>query len=348
MSDPPDTVVDQVISLDQGGGMGGLPSKQIVNGADGSARARAIGVGDRLWTLDGDRTVHTAVVGVTAVKAREVVDVVTEGQAFTVAPDQLLSTRDGWIAAGEAEGSVVAWTPPRKLCRTRLTILPGYEFGYLVGATCADGTVGKNYASLVVNDEGFAAKYAECLTAATGLPARLEPVTRPSGFLQCDVPGFRVRVVSSYLADVLRQYVGGDAHHMRQGFPRVVLKDLATFEGFLDGYADGDGCRIKRWDARMIISANVPFLAELAVIIGARFTPRTGMASQLVVTDRWQRRGTFVAEEHPVHLMERQSATVSEVRRHTATGAKPFTLYTYRLEPHAGFLVSGHLVRAPR
>ncbi|MFI5620984.1 hypothetical protein [Streptomyces sp. NPDC051567] len=280
-------------------------------------------------------------------KAREVVDVVTDGRTFTVAPDQLLSTGDGWIPAGEATGSVVAWTPPRTLCRTRPTIRPGYEFGYLVGATCAEGTVGKNYASLIVNDEGFAAKYAQCLTTATGLPARLEPVTRPSGFLQCDIPGFRVRVVSSYLADVLRQYAGGDAHHMRQGFPRVVMKDLATFEGFLDGYADGDGFRHKHWHGRTVTSANVPFLAELATIIGARFTPLTGKASQLVVTDRWQRRGTFVAEDRPLHLVERQPVTVSEVRPRTATGAKPFTLCTYALAPHPGFLVNGHLVRAP-
>ncbi|UUU41352.1 hypothetical protein [Streptomyces sp. NBC_00162] len=91
----------------------------------------------------------------------------------------------------------------------------------------------------------------------------------------------------------------------------------------------------------------MPFLAELATIIGARFTPLIGKASQLVVTDRWQRRGTFAEEEHPMHLVERHTAEVSEVRPHTATGAKPFTLYTYRLDPHPGFLVNGHLVRAP-
>lgn len=66
------------------------------------------------------------------------------------------------------------------LCRERLTIRPGYEFGYFVGATCADGTVGRNYVSLVANEERFAARYADCLTRATGVPARLEPVTRPS------------------------------------------------------------------------------------------------------------------------------------------------------------------------
>ncbi|WP_328739579.1 hypothetical protein OHA91_17295 [Streptomyces erythrochromogenes] len=92
---------------------------------------------------------------------------------------------------------MVAWSQARKLCRVRLSIQPGYEFGYLVGATCSDGTVGKNYVSLVVNDEAFAAKYADSLTRVTGLSARLEAVTRPSGYLGRDVPGFRVRVVSS-------------------------------------------------------------------------------------------------------------------------------------------------------
>ncbi len=191
-------------------------------------------------------------------------------------------------------------------------------------------------------------RYAECLTAATGLFARLEPVTRPSGYLQRDVPGFRVRVVSSYLADLMRQYLGGDAHHMRQRFPRVVLRDIDTFEGFLDGYVEGDGFRHKRWDARTVVSANVPFLRELSEVIGARFTPRPkGTASALVITDRWQARGTFMPEEHPLALVESTWEDVREVRFRRAEGAKPFTLYSYRLDPYQGFLVNGHLTRQP-
>ncbi|MFD9536650.1 hypothetical protein [Streptomyces sp. NPDC060010] len=49
--------------------------------------------------------------------------------------------------------------------------------------------------------------------------------------------------------------------------------DRECFDGFLDGYADGDGCRIARWPARILVSANIPFLTDLAGIIGARFTP---------------------------------------------------------------------------
>ncbi|MEU6279419.1 hypothetical protein [Streptomyces sp. NPDC047028] len=155
----------------------------------GGRQARHVEVGAKLWALDGTRTMQTTVVEVTAVKAREVVDVVTDRLTFTVAPMQELGTTRGWVPADDATGSAVAWTHARKLCRERLTIRPGYEFGYFVGATCADGTVGKNYVSLVVNEEHFAARYAECLTKSTGLPARLEPVTRPSGFLQRDLPG---------------------------------------------------------------------------------------------------------------------------------------------------------------
>jgi hypothetical protein len=206
----------------------GLPSNQTVNGVGGRLRARDVKVGCQLWTLDGDRTVRTSVMAVETVKVREVVDIVTDHVTFTVAPDHMLGTPDGWVHARDAEGTVLAWTPARKLRRERLTIKAGYEFGYMIGASCSDGTLGKNYVSLVVNDEGFASRYAACLMASTGLSARLEAVTRPSGYLQRDVPGFRVRVVSSYLADLMRQFVGGDAHHMRQGFPRVVLRELDT------------------------------------------------------------------------------------------------------------------------
>lgn len=324
----------------------GLPSRQTVNGVGGRVRARDVRVGAALWSLDGRRTVRTAVTEVTAAKSRRAVDVVTEHVTFTAAPDQLLATPDGWTHARDAAGTVVARVRARQLCRERLTIRPGYEFGYFVGATCADGTVGKNYVSLVVNDEGFAERYAACLSAATGLPARPDPCSRPSGYLGRDVPGFRVRVVSSYLADLLRQYAGGDAHHMRQAFPRVVLRDRETFDGFLDGYVEGDGCRSKLWAGCTVVSANVPFLAELAGVIGARFTPARGTASHLAVADSWPSRGTFRPEDHPLQLNESQWSEVRDVRPRHAPG-KPFTFYSFRLGPHPTFLVNGHLTREP-
>ncbi|WP_338495459.1 hypothetical protein [Streptomyces sp. SJL17-4] len=326
----------------------GPTSKMLVNLVDGCTQAKKVVPGSAMWTLDGDRTVQTTVVDVSAVKARAAVDVVTDHMTFSASPDLLLATPDGWTHAADVAGKTVAWTHARKLCRERLTIRPGYEFGYFIGATCADGTVGKNYVSLVVNEEYFAARYATALTACTGLPARLEAVTRPSGYLKRDLPGFRVRVVSSYLSDALRHYAGGDAHHLRQAFPRVVLRDIDTFDGFLDGYIEGDGCRAKGQGGCHVVSANVPFLEELAQIIGARFTPpKRGLRSQLYVTDGWAGRGTFAPEEHPLDPPESSWIKVQEVRPRPALGTKPFTFYGYRLAPYPTFLVNGHLVREP-
>ena len=95
----------------------GLPGKQTVNGVAGRLCARDVQVGCRLWTLDGDRTVHTSVTHVGTAKVREVVGVVSDRLTFTVASDQLLNTPDGWVHARDAEGAVLAWTPARKLCR---------------------------------------------------------------------------------------------------------------------------------------------------------------------------------------------------------------------------------------
>jgi hypothetical protein len=128
----------------------GLPSKQIVNMVGGHAQARNVCVGHGLWTLDGERTVATEVTEVSVAKAWDVVDVVTDRATFTGARNQELGTPSGWLPVLDATGAMVAWTPARKLCRVRLTLRPGYDFGYFVGATCADGTVGKNYVGHLV------------------------------------------------------------------------------------------------------------------------------------------------------------------------------------------------------
>ncbi len=152
-------------------------------------------------------------------------------------------------------GRQIEWTRARSLCRERYTPKLGHAFGYVVGAMCADGTVANRYISLVVNEEHFAQAFADALYEAFTIDAHLESVTRPSGFLNSDLPGFHVRVVSSYLADLFRQCVGGDAHHMHQQFPFVVLNSLETFEGFIDGYVEGDGFRKKNGAGRMVVSA---------------------------------------------------------------------------------------------
>jgi GTP cyclohydrolase I len=321
-----------------------VPSKQTVNAVGGRKQAADVQVGDKLWTLVGGNVEETEVTEVSSHQVRELVEVKTSVGKFQVTPDHPLATPEGWKEAKDVEGTFIEWTHAKKLCRNRWRPTLGYDFGYVVGTVCADGTVADRYVSLVVNDRDYAKKFAESLHRAFGIDAKVEPTSRPSGYLGRDLPGFRVRVVSSFLADLMRQYVGGDAHHMRQRFPMVVLNDLSTFNGFLDGYVDGDGHRSKFSAGRIIASANTPFLEDLATVIGARFTANTGdAASRLYVADSWFRKHGFPQDDYATDLIESEYVQVESVTPVTATGAKPYTVYSFKCDPHPTFLIAGHL-----
>lgn len=128
--------------------------------------------------------------------------------------------------------------------------------------------------------------------------AKIESVTRPSGYLGRPAPGFRV---------------------------------------------DKDGFRSKSSAGRMAVSANVPFLEDLATIIGARFTPRTTVTSQPYIADSWFRRHGFPQDDYATDLIESEYVEVESVRPIVATGTKPYTVYSFQCEPHPTFLVAGHL-----
>ena len=320
-----------------------VPSKQIVNVVGGVKAARDVEVGDQLWTLQEGRAVSTRVTQVTSRKTQALVAVETDRGMLRVTPDHPFATPEGWMEAKDLEGRFVEWTPPKSLCRKRYPPKVGGAFGYTVGATFSDGTVGQRCLSLVVNEKEFAARYAASLAEAFGVNAVIEPVERPSGYLKRQLAGYRVRVVSSYLADLFRQYAGGDAHHMRQRLPRVVLNSPETFHGFLDGYVDGDGYRCKQCAGRKIASGNARFLQELSQVVGARFTPRHGTASQLYVADSWMRKHGFRQEDHRTDLIESRWVKVQRVTPCAAVGKKPYTVYSFQCDPHPTFLINGHL-----
>ncbi len=320
-----------------------VPSKQIVNRVGGARRAADIVVGDGLWTLANGTVERTTVKQVSSRRVQEVVEVVTDKGVIRVTPDHPLATSNGWVEAQDSAGCLVEWTNPNSLHRARRPPKLGYSFGYAVGAMFSDGTVSDRYLSLVVNGREFAGRFAVAMVEAFGVEARIEEVSRPSGFLRRQVPGFRVRVVSSYLADLFRMYAGGDAHHMRQRFPRAVLNDEESLRGFIDGYAEGDGFRPKRASGVIMVSANTPFLHEFAEVVGARFSG----GPQLYVSDRWNQKGWygkhgFRQEEHRTTLAEANYAKVLEVRR-KVTDSKPYTVYSFRCEPYPTFLIGGHL-----
>lgn len=325
-----------------------VPSKQLVNCIEGVKRAAAIKVGDRLWTLDKGRVVQTTVSAISNHKTRELVEVTTSGGTFRVTPDHPFATPDGWTEAISLEGKQVEWTFPRSLCRPRYRPELGYPLGYAVGAMFSDGSVQDRYISLVVNERAFASKFSRAMKDAFGVACKIEHVTRPSGFLRRQVPGYRVRIVSSYLAQLFREWAGGDAHHMRQHFPRVVLNSRKSTRGFIDGYVDGDGYRPKNTQGSVIVSGNTEFLRTMAEVIDARFAPSKQSASKLYISDRWDKAGWFGKhgfrqEEHRTDLTESRFVDVLSVKRLRADGTKPYTVYSFTCSPYPTFLIDGHL-----
>lgn len=325
-----------------------VPSKQLVNTIGGAKQAAAVTVGDRFWTLHDGRVVETAVTRVTSRKARELVEVRTTEGTFRVTPDHPVATPHGWREARDVAGMQIEWTKPAQLHRQRYEPTLGYDMGYTVGSVCSDGTVGSRYISLVVNSREFAEQFAQAMRMAFGVESKVEAVSRPSGFTGRDTPGYRVRVVSSYLAELFRMWTGGDAHHMRQQFPRVVLGSEPTMQGFIDGYVEGDGFRSSTGTGSMVVGSNVGFMQEFAEIIGARFTPRHEVASKLYISDRWNKEGWygrhgFHQEDHRTSLVESRFVDVLSVESIAADGKKPFTVYSFTCDPYPTFLVNGHL-----
>jgi len=318
-----------------------VPSRQTVNAVGGRRRAADVRVGDELYTLVEGEVRTTTVTQISARRTRELVEVVTEKGSFTVTPDHPVATPEGWREAGDVAGLFIEWTPVRRLARRRPTIVYGHDFGYLIGAICADGTVDDGEVRLIVTEREYAKKFAEAARRSMGLEASIEAV--PEGSAEPEASGYRVRVASSYLADLVRQYVGGDAARGRRRFPRVVLRDRETFGGFLEGCLDGDGRRSARPHGSAL-DGNVPFLEDLGQLVGVRFAPSTPGGAALWTADAWFRKHGFPAHyERPSRLVESQWVKVLEVRPIRATGSRPYTVYSFTCDPHPTFLIGGHL-----
>jgi len=320
-----------------------IPSRQNLNAIKGSSRASDILVGDELWTLHGGRIERTRVDQIEFHDTRDLVEVETERFTVRCTPDHPWATPLGWMEAQDLEGQEVEWVNPRCLGRRQVRPKLGRDFGYALGAIFSDGTTDDRFVSLVVNKEEFARKFCHAIQGAFGLYPRIEPISRPSGFTGKDTPGFRVRIVNAYLADLIRMYAGGEAHHMRQKFPRVVLNNLPSFQGFLEGYIDGDGNAAGKYGAHTIVSGNAPFLRDLGSLIGVRPYPTTN-GEAVYVGKHWLERHGFQQEEHRTDLVESEWVRVASVRQIRADGNKPFTVYSFKCSPYPTFLAYGHLL----
>jgi GTP cyclohydrolase I len=331
-----------------------VPSKQVINTVDGSRPARLVREGDRLWTLDQGFLKQTSVTKIMSRKTRDIVEVRTDRGRFEVTPDHPVKTPEGWQEAGRLEpGTQVEWVSGRALCRVPYAPVHGYAIGYVIGAIASDGSIqdGRRVC-LVVKDRRVAEKYRAMLTEAfPGCASMIEAVTVPSSFSKREIPMFRVRTVSSAIAEKLCRWLSVSEKGSRSKtktfrFPRVVTSSQEMMRGFLDGYCDGDGWEGKKGE-RWLSSSNHAFLAELAEYVQ---TPGGGGRSgveRLRISKRWHQPGWYgkhgFRQESEFYVpLDSTSATVVGVRR-LAAAKKPHTVYSFTCQPYPTFLIAGHL-----
>jgi GTP cyclohydrolase I len=330
-----------------------VPSKQIVNAVGGAKPASRVSRGDELWTLDRGFLKRTTVTGVSSRQTRDVVEVSTDRGRFRVTPDHPIMTDAGWREAADLQpGTRVEWVRPQALSRTAHSPQPGYALGYVLGATAADGSVqdGRRI-NLTVKSRAFATKYSSLWQEAfPSSRASIQEVIVPSGFLGRAIPMYRVRVVSSEIGERLCRWLGisekGSKSKTRSfRFPKVATSSREMMQGFLDGYCDGDGHRMKC--GRTIVSANHVFLRELGSYLQTPVRTGTDGTQNIYLSDHWDRPGWYGK-----HGFRQQSdfyvpadstyVTVQGVRR-LRPAKKPTTVYSFKCEPYPAFLVTGHL-----
>jgi GTP cyclohydrolase I len=329
-----------------------VPGKQTVNAVSGAKRAAEIVVGDELWTLEKGFLAKTKVTAVSSRKTYDVVLVSTSGGTIKLSKDHPIKGEYGWCEAGNLQpGDGVEWFPPRKLCRQKLSIAPGYQLGYLLGAVASEGSVqDERRISIVVGDRSFAEKVADAWRAAFSISPRVEDIEVDSGFLGRKIPMCRVRVVSSYAAEKISGWlkIPRGCRDKTRGFrfPDVVTSSQEMTQGFLDSYIDGDGYRARRGD-RLIVTANADCARDLAAYLQTPVGRAGTGLSRVYISDRWHQAGW-----HGRHGFRQQSewyipqdSQYVEVKavEPTSKSTKPTTVYSFKCEPYPTFLVGGHL-----
>jgi GTP cyclohydrolase I len=333
-----------------------IPSKELVNGVGGVVRAAKVQPGDKLWTLDEEGAlVQTSVTSVGRRQAREILEFRVNGRSIRMTPEHPVLTPDGWVRAEAlSTGSKVLATNTRTLNAYRAQVTEGYNLGYALGVIGSEGSIQeRRRVSVVVNDRAFAARYASAVGAAFGLECRVESIQVPSGYRQEVIPMYRVRFVSGYVGRLLihwfrlYDWVKGPKHRAFH-FPDVVRRSQEMMQGFLDGYIDGDGTKFGDSGDHVIASANEQFLDELGTVVGTkrRKRNRSGCYS-LYVSRNWyapggrSQRPGFVPTDVPLLPPDGEWVPIDEVTRVTATGTKPFTVYSFECHPYPTFLVGG-------
>ena len=345
--------------------------KTLIAGEEGAVFAQDVRPGMKLLTINpaSRHLVTTEVVATSESKHRERFRILlSNNRELLVSGEHPVFTLERGFTEARAirRGNTVLATRTKKLCRPRYQPKLGYSLGYTLGTFASDGSLdGDRRVRLEVNERAFTERFARHLGEAFGIFPEIQAIRKPSGFLHREIDQYRVRVCSSFLADLFKEMLGGDTHSKKFEFPELVLHNRETMQGFLDGYIEGDGHesnggarRYHRVYGHVIRSANRPFLQRLSEVLNTSIGTEDGHGTATVfVSRRWFEPRKTSWRWYPgfkevpresllqTHLgrIQTELLQVKAIQKEKAT-LKSYTLYNFECRPHHSYLANGVLV----
>ncbi|MFH1504856.1 MAG: GTP cyclohydrolase I, partial [Candidatus Omnitrophota bacterium] len=164
--------------------------KMCVYTKEGTKFAAKIKKGEELLTFNSKKELaYTKVESVLKRRVNEIYEIdIDGGIRIKVTPEHPVYVRDkGWARAEDLkrEDEVIIVKCRKGIKRRKdLNIKRGYNLGYFIGTIASDGSIWRNQTRLEVNSQEFAKKFASALKEAFGLNAKIETISKPSGFLK--------------------------------------------------------------------------------------------------------------------------------------------------------------------
>ena len=331
-----------------------VPCDQYINSINGAKRAREIKVGNQLWTSKNGIPVATTVSQITTHTAPKIVKITLENNiSIRVTSDHPIKCPCGWIEANDLQiGDQVEFINPKSLSKKEYPLHLNYHLGYVIGAIASDGSIQDNRRiSLEVNEESLAKKYKIALEKAFNIDVKIQSIQKPSGFLKKKIQQFRIRFVSSQIANRISMFLelpknlGSKSKTQSFKFPKIVLTSKRLMQGFLDGYIDGDGCRKGKSGGNIILSSNRFFLEELAEILETKIMKtQTSSVGCIYVSKKWYKPGWynkhgFQQQEISLNIGESSFKKVKKIEKII----QKTKVYSFKCSPYPTFLISGIL-----
>jgi DNA-directed RNA polymerase beta' subunit len=229
-----------------------------------------------------------------------------------------------------------------------------YEFGYLVGAYCAEGCMTKHQVSIANNDSEYL-KPIESWCARYNLTTKVycQKNKIQEGWTSQDI-----RIYSTLLCRILEALCGKLSHNK-------FISDLIVFSnrqcllGFLDAYISGDGSVTKSSNNRIarisMSSVSLKMLSQVQLIlknfgvIGKIYKPKTPETNNRGSKDIKQIYELAVSNEQSKTLAKMLNLSIQSKRERIATLLEQTYMYEYcRSDLQIPNLLDGEIVMEPR